>query len=371
MESTNLPEKYEHDLYKYCENEADADAIAWAFVNKDKMVKFPYKHPTLESHEVRGKIITSGLCLSDQLHARGLWGQCPYPIAPGHEVFCEITDVGSDVTNVKVGEVVGFAPLRACCEQCKYCISSGEQVCQDVWDEKFLYGIHFGGYSTHIQQPGSFAIPVPKDLPLDKCAPLLCAGATVYAPLKRHLKEGDRVAVIGIGGLGHLAVQYAHKMGYEVTAVTSSSDKVDLVKELGATSHINSNNPEELKQNYDKFDVIINTTPASAMINEYIKLCAPRARFIQVGLPAESEMLNIQISPIVLKEINYVGSIVGSREETAETLRFSAEHKVYPIVEEFSFEDFPKAFDRLENGKPHFRCVVNVKAFSEKNNLFK
>lgn len=364
-------EKYEHDLYKHVKDVKDADAVGYSWVNKDKAVFFPYKAPELQDHEIRANILYAGLCHSDCLSVRSLWGPASYPIAPGHEIIGEVAEVGKNVTGFKKGDKVAFGTLRAICEQCYYCKEGRESLCTDVKEEKFTYGYHWGGYSTQLQQPANFFFKVPDGLDLARAAPLLCAGVTCYSPMKKYLKKGMKAAVIGIGGLGHLAVQLLAHLGCsEIVGVTNSMEKEKFIKSLGATSVITSEG-DDFKKNAGRFNFIINTIPVSKGFDQYLSLTAPGGHFVQVGLPDVSEKVEFCINPLVINEINLVGSCVASRADTNEMLQICADHNIYPMCEQFEFEQFDKAFDKLENGKPHFRCVVDCGSYAKKNNLFK
>jgi D-arabinose 1-dehydrogenase-like Zn-dependent alcohol dehydrogenase len=366
-----MAEHFTHDLYKHTENIADADAVAFAFVNKEKAVAFPYKQVDLAPHELRANVLYAGLCHSDSLSVRSKWGQASYPLAPGHEIIGEVSEVGADVKDFKKGDKVAFGTLRAVCGDCKYCNINKEPLCQEVKEEKFTYGYHWGGYSTQLQQPANFFFKVPENLDLARAAPLLCAGVTVYNPIKQYLKKGMKTAVIGVGGLGHLAVQFLAKLGHEVTGVSTTLDKSELIRGLGATDVLASTDPEQMKKHAGKYDLIINTIPVSSNLEEYLSLTAPFGYFVQVGLPDVEEKVTFGINPLVINEIHLVGSIVGSRADTNEMLELCARENIYPLVEEFSFEDFDKALDKLENGKPKFRCVVNCGEYAKKHGLFK
>lgn len=190
-----LPEKYEHNLYKHVQSIKEADAVAFAFVNKDKTVFFPYQAPDLAADEIRANILYTGLCLSDSLHSRGKWAPCHYPVAPGHEIIAEVSEIGSEVENFKKGDKVAFGTMRQICGKCKYCLSGrGEPLCQGS-STNFTYGLHFGGYSTMLQQPADFFLPIPEGLDLKRAAPLLYAGITVYNPIKKYLRPEDKCAV--------------------------------------------------------------------------------------------------------------------------------------------------------------------------------
>lgn len=365
-------ELYEHPLYIHQDSVEKSDAVAFAFVNKDKTVHFPYKQTELLENELRANILYAGLCMSDSHTARSKWGQCNYPIAPGHEIIAEVSEVGSKVTNFKKGDKVAFGTLRAACDKCKYCTSNLEPLCTGTDEERFTYGFHWGGYSTQLQQPADFFVPVPEGLDLQRSAPLLCAGVTVYNPIKRYVKPGMKTCVIGIGGLGHLAVQFLAKLGNEVTAVTNSMDKEDFIKKLGATRVITIDDKEAVKSLQQTHDFIINTLPCTTDgFDTYLSLTARAGVFCQVGLPDVGEKTSFCINPLVINEIHLVGSLVGSRSDIKEMLQLCVDKDIYPIVEEFPFEEFDKALDKLENGRPKFRCVVNCGDYAKKHNIFK
>lgn len=362
--------KLDHPIYKHCD-EKEADAYAYAFTSAKNFEKLPYKHPVLQEDEVRAAVLYAGLCLSDSLHGRSKWGGALYPLAPGHEIIGVVEAVGAKVTDLKKGDKVAFGTLRDACETCRYCQMNKEPLCSDQTRDRFTYGLHWGGYSTHLQQPAKFFFKLPENLNLQRSAPLLCAGITVYNPIKQYLKPGFKTAVIGIGGLGHLAVQFLAKMGHEVTAVTSTMDKEKFIKSLGATNVITLKDEKVFQEHKGKYDLIINTVPASENFQNYVSLTAPCGYFVQTGAPDVTETISLSPVGLVLNETHIVGSLVGSRADTNEMLEFCAKNEVYPLVEEFSFEDFPKALDKLENGKPIFRCVVNCGEFSKNHGLQK
>jgi D-arabinose 1-dehydrogenase-like Zn-dependent alcohol dehydrogenase len=280
--------------------------------------------------------------------------------------------VGSEVSTLSPGDKVAFGTMREICNSCKYCNKhQGEPLCQgDV--QKFTYGLHWGGYATQIQHPADFFIKIPDDLDLQKSAPLLCAGITVYNPIKKYVQKGDDAAVIGIGGLGHLAVQFLSKKGHKVTGITTSSNKTDFIKNLGASDVLNSTDLEAMKSSANKFDFIIDTVPSVENFQMRFNLLAPGGTYVIVGVGDISNLkFNVNVFSLVIGERKIVGSLVGKREDITEMLQFCKEHSVYPMVEEFAFDKFPEALDRLENGKPMFRCVVNTHEYAKNNGLFK
>lgn len=362
----------DHMLYPRVEDPKDADAVAWVFKNKNEFVPYWFKLPELGENDVRVKVLHTGLCHSDVMAGREKWGASNFPLCAGHEVVGEVIQAGSAVSSVKVGAKVGIGWFRSACFNCAECKRGDDNLCYHVDEhEKVLFGLYFGGYATHIQVPATHAVVLPEGLDLANVPPVLCAGCTVYSPMKRHITEpGASVGIIGIGGLGHLAVQYARAMGLQVTAFTSSADKVESIKKLGAHEVVVVDKElKELAKLHGKFDCLVNTLPVSdeATITAYIMTLTNGGTLIQLGLPEAETKLKIPFSPLIMKQVSVVGSAVSSVGNTRDTLEFTAKHGIKVAVETFSFEDFPKALDRLENGKPQFRCVVNVEDFVNKH----
>jgi len=325
------------------------------------MKKVSVKFPELKPDEVRAKVTYTGLCHSDLHKIRGHWGPYTYPVAPGHEVVGIVTHVGSDVKDFKVGDKVGFGCQRDCCEKCYACTNDIEQLCKVLPpSERLTYGPkYWGGYATSLQQPEKFYFKLPKELPEEKIPPLFCAGITTYAPIARYAKPGQEVAVLGIGGLGHMAVMYAKAWGCKVTAFTSSKDKEKFIKDLGADRVVLSNE-ETYKQEAGKFHLVLNTLPTSDNLNSLVSLTRIFGTFVQLGAPPFDKPSEFNTQTLIFNHINFTGSIIGSRKDIREMLEFSAKHNIVPLCETFDFEEFPKAFDHLENGKPIFRCIVDV-----------
>ena len=241
-ESLLIPKKQPHPIYKQCSPD-EADACAWVFSSPDVMEKYYYKLPKLGDLEVRGRVIYSSLCHTDAMTVRGKWGKwapCHYPLCAGHEVICEVIMIGSKVTKIKVGEIVGWGYLRDSCGKCEWCKKGFNNYCQKMEPDNFVsFGYYFGGFSTHVQQPERYAIKIPSTINLEIAAPLLCAGITGFTPLLTYGKKGMKVAIIGIGGIGHLAVQFAYEMGLEVDAFNVNPGLDEIFEKLGITKSIN------------------------------------------------------------------------------------------------------------------------------------
>jgi len=363
-----MSENLGHPLYKFCDIK-EADGVAWAFINKTKMIQYPFKFPEIASDEIRINVLYVGLCQSDVHTVREVWGPCQYPIAPGHEIIGEVSLVGNDVKDFKKGEIVGFGTMRDCCENCKYCKKGKENLCLDG---DFTYGLYWGGYATAMQQPAKFYFHLPEGFKYEKAAPLFCAGITTFYPMERFLNdEINTTGVIGCGGLGHMAIQFLHKMGKHVTAFTTSEKKIDLLKKLGADKIIISTDPKQMKSAAGTIEFLINTIPNDIDFQPYIACIEKGGKFVQVGMPSDNDNLKLNINQLVVNEIQVIGSIVGPRHSINKMLDFCNKNDVYPIVEEYQFEEMPQAFEKLENGRPFFRCVVNMKDYAEKNGLRK
>lgn len=361
-----------HPIYARVEDPKDADALAWVFKNKDEFVPYYFKLPEIKDDEVRAKVLYTGLCHSDIMTGREYWGPAKFPVCTGHEIIGRVEKVGSAVTDFKPGDIVGLGPFRTSCFHCGQCNEGADNICKDIdITDRFIYGTYFGGYCTHIQQPATHTFHIPQGMDLANIPPILCAGVTVFAPMKRHItKPGAKVAVIGIGGLGHLAVQYGKAMGCEVTGFTSDPEKVEYIKKLGA-AHVIVVDKEfkELKKHEKEFDYLVNTLPISNrnIMESYVSTLTNGGTMIVVGIPNLEEPLVLGFFSLVARQITLAGSIVASVQETKDTIEFTHKHGIRVETENFSFEDFPKALNRLEHGKPHFRCVVNVEDFNKKH----
>jgi D-arabinose 1-dehydrogenase-like Zn-dependent alcohol dehydrogenase len=359
-------EELNHLNYQHTPNEKEADGIAYVFSGPDSMVRYPFKLPELNPNELRIKVTYTGLCHTDVQNMKGEWGQIFYPICPGHEIVGVVSEIGSEVKDFQIGDRVGYGPQRECCNCCNECEEGRDNCCLGDNLQMETYGdMYWGGYATIVQQPADFAFKLPPELKEETAPPLFCAGLSTYAPIARFCKPGDQVAVLGIGGLGHLAVQYAKAMGCKVVAFSSSREKDELIKELGAERVVSSGDLKALDKEKYSFNVVLNTVPVfdEKLFSAHIGLVKPNGHFVQIGLPAVETPLKIDPMLIVSKQIKLTGSYVGSRKEMKEMLEFSAKHGISPKCEVFEFDSFPKAFDKLVNGKPFFRCVVKCEGY--------
>lgn len=362
-------EKISHPIYAPAEPK-DADCCSWAFLTKDKFGKYYHKFQPLGDNHVRSRVLHSSLCMSDVHTGRDIWGPSLKPLCPGHEVIAEVIEVGPKVTRFKVGDTVGYCPCRDACMKCEICQKGQHQLCPKLeGQEKFLYGLYFGGYSTHIQHPENLLVHIPKELDIKTSAPLLCAGITVWDPIYKWVKPGMKVGVIGVGGLGHLGVQFAAKLGASVWGFTSSPSKEKFIKELGAEGIVLWREKDWAKKHQNEFDVLINTIPVEVTADDFggfSTVLKPCGVYIHVGVPDVKDTFQMRYFDFIAKGITIYGSLVAGLPSTIAMLKFCAEKGIVCKTEHYSWEEFPKALEKLENGKPLFRCVVNVDDESKK-----
>lgn len=343
----------------------EADALGFGSLSKDEELNFdfiPFKLAPLEHDEIRLKMLYVGLCHTDVSIANGSWGGklVTIPCVPGHELVGEVIALGSSVTKFKKGDKVGYGIIGKVCGQCIHCKKGDTNLCKSI-EDVLICVPHFGGWATHYQGKAELGSKIPDGIPLDVASPLMCAGLTTFTPLKKYAKAGDHVGVVGIGGLGHLAVKFAKALGCKVTALTTSESKLQDIQDLGADKVVTYDGIKNLQIARD-MDVVI-CCISEGQLDDYIKMTRQRGTFIMVGLPpVGKEYLKIDVHFMVFNEITIFGSNVGSVKDMDEMLDFADKHRVYPIVELFGMDDFPIALKRLQYEKPRFRCVVKCES---------
>lgn len=338
---------------------------------------FEYKARELGAHDVEVEIHYSGICHSD-LHAiNGEWGPVVEPVIPGHEIVGVVAAVGSDVKKFKVGDSAAVGPQVLSCGACGECRKTSTQFCTEK-AKVFLYNFSLrypagelahGGYARGIRAHEQFVHRLPEGLPMEAAAPLLCAGATVFRPLRENkVGPGSRVGVIGIGGLGHLAIQFAAKMGAaEVVAISSSQRKAAEASALGATKYLNSSDAAAMAAAAGSLDLILMTASFALDWNAYFNLLAPNGSFVFLGAPGGASV-QIPVMSFIMKGIRVSGSLIGSADETQATLDFAAKHGVLPWVHVTALDNVNAAVqlaykNELPEGK--YRIVLSVKEGSE------
>ncbi|MEU6511210.1 NAD(P)-dependent alcohol dehydrogenase [Streptomyces sp. NPDC046942] len=318
----------------------------------------------LDPHDVLIEIKYAGICHSDIHHARGDWGPQAYPVVPGHEIAGYVTAVGSDVTKHGVGDRVGAGCMVNSCRECVNCRKSEEQFC--LQGMTGTYGavdrdgaLTQGGYSTHVVVNEDFVLRIPEGIGLDEAAPLLCAGITTYSPLRRFgAGPGKKVAVVGLGGLGHMAVKHAHAMGAEVTVLSQSLKKREDALRLGADHYYATSDLATFEQLAGAFDLIVNTVSARLDMDAYLSLLVANGTMANVGAPAEPMSLNV-FSPLMGGKI-VAGSLIGGIRETQEMLNFCAEHGYGSEIEVIPAERINEAWQRVLASDVRYRFVIDT-----------
>lgn len=314
--------------------------------------------------DVQIEILYCGICHSDLHAVRNDWGGTFYPIVAGHEIVGRITKIGENVTKFKVGDLAGVGCIVDSCRECEHCREGEEQYCENGWTVVFNApdrkhgGITYGGFSENIVVDENYVVHVPKTLDLPSSAPILCAGITVYSPLKHWKAEaGKNVGIIGIGGLGHMAIKIAKAMGAYVTVFTTSQSKADDAKRLGADNVVLSTDIEQMK-NCPKQHIILDTVSAKHDINSYLNLLKTDGSLVMVGLPAEQ--LEIGAGNVVHGRKSFSGSNIGGIAETQEVLDFCAKHNITADIELIGVNEINNAFERLEKGDVKYRFVIDL-----------
>ncbi len=314
------------------------------------------------------EIAYCGVCHSDIHTARGEWGETYFPCVPGHEIVGRVLQVGKKVKRFKVGDFAGVGCFVDSCGKCSSCKANEEQFCQGhtvfTYNSKELDGRTptFGGYSSHITVKEKYALKIKKGLPLERVAPLLCAGITTYSPLKRYgVKKGKKVAVVGLGGLGHMAVKLAKAMGAEVTVFSTSPGKEADAKKLGAKYFVLSKDPKQFEPLGGKFDLIIDTVSAKHDFTPYLGTLKIDGTHVLVG--ASPEPNEVSAFALIFGRKRLAGSLIGGIKETQEMLDFCARKKVFSDVELIAANQINEAYERTIQGKVKYRFVIDAKTF--------
>lgn len=317
---------------------------------------FQYEQGVLGIEEVDIKVHYCGVCHSDLSMLNNEWRMTQFPFVPGHEVVGEVIGVGSSVKTVKVGDLVGLGWNSASCMHCYQCMDGSHHLCGDV--EKTIVGRH-GGFADHVRAHWSWTIPLPEGIDLEKAGPLFCGGITVFNPIiLAGVKPTDKVGVIGIGGLGHMALKFLKKWGCEVVAFSSSPEKEAQILEMGASKVINSRDPKALKSIRGSLNFILNTTNVSLNWASYLSALAPKGKFYTVGIVMEP--LAIPSFSLISGEKVVAGSPLGSPALTKTMLEFCTRHDIYPTVETFPMSEVNTALQHLKDGKARYRVVLKA-----------
>jgi uncharacterized zinc-type alcohol dehydrogenase-like protein len=323
------------------------------------------KRRELQPHDVEMEILYCGICHSDLHQIKNDFGHTMFPIVPGHEIVGKVTGVGEHVNKFKIGDLAAVGCIVDSCGKCEYCEDDLEQFCDEGVTfsfnspDKYLGGATLGGFSETYVCNERYVLSVPSTLDLASAAPLLCAGITVYSPLKHwQAGPGKKVGILGIGGLGHLAIKIAKAMGAHVVVFTTSPSKVEDAKRLGADEAVLSTDAEQMSKYARSMHLILDTVSAKHDVNTYLNLLRPDGSVVLVGLPPEA--LEIGAFNVVGGRKSFSGSNIGGIAETQEMLNFCAEHNITAEIELINIQQINEAFDRLAKGDVKYRFVIDM-----------
>ncbi|KAJ3702969.1 hypothetical protein LUZ61_006674 [Rhynchospora tenuis] len=345
-------------------------ALGWAAKDSSGLLS-PFSFPLRASGEedITLKVLYCGVCHTDLSTIKNKWGNATYPVVPGHEIIGVVTDIGLKVSNFKVGDIAGIGYIAFSCLSCENCSSNFENYCTKLVpsfngtlpDETTTYG----GFSNKITINEHFAVKVPKNLPLPGTAPLLCGGITVYCALKNYglNRPGLHLGVVGLGGLGHLAVKFGKALGMKVSVVSSGGKREEAMKILGADSFFVRGNSEEIKAAQGTMDGIIDTVPAVHDIVPLIGLLKTHGKLLMVGSP--DKPLELPVYPLMSGGKSIGGSMIGGMKDMQEMLNFAGGHHITAEVEVVPMDYVNTAMERLEKGDVRYRFVIDVAKTTE------
>ncbi|HQT46054.1 MAG TPA: NAD(P)-dependent alcohol dehydrogenase [Acidocella sp.] len=333
---------------------ADQALAPWSFNRRD-----------VGENDVQIKIAYCGVCHSDLHMVRNEWQNAIYPCVPGHEIVGHVTAVGAGVSGFKPGDTVGVGCMVDSCQTCPSCQQGLEQYCENGFTptycgpEKVIGGPTYGGYSSDIVVDKNFVLRIPEGMDLAAAAPLLCAGITTYSPLRHWgAGPGKKVGIIGLGGLGHMAVKLSHAMGAHTVLFTTSPSKIEDGKKLGADEVILSTDPQAMAKNAETFDLFIDTVAATHNLSPYFNLLKREGTMVQVGAPEKP--LPIEVFPLIFKRRNFAGSLIGGIAETQEMLDFCAAHGLTADVEVIAIQDINAAYERMLKSDVKYRFSIDM-----------
>ncbi|HEC59256.1 hypothetical protein LCGC14_0505350 [marine sediment metagenome] len=344
--------------------------IGYAAQSPDaRLAPFKFEHRTLRESDVAMEILYCGVCHSDLHMARNDWNWSSYPIVPGHEIVGRVINVSDNVTRFKVGDHVAVGCMVDSCQECNECHNDLEQYCSQ--GHTLTYGspdridgnITHGGYSKHLVAREEFVLSIPEGLDLSRVAPLLCAGITTYSPLRTwNVGPGSRVAIIGMGGLGHMAIKLAAGLGAHVTVISRSKNKEEDAKTLGADKFLLSTDKDTMTQAASSFDLIIDTIPVKHDLNPYTPLLVLDGTLVFVGQVGPVDEVNTM--PMILGRRRLAGSLIGGIKETQEMLDFCGRMNILPECETIRMDEINEAFERMEKSDVRYRFVIDMATLS-------
>jgi len=327
---------------------------------------FNFSRRDVTPRDVQIDILFCGVCHSDLHTARGEWGGTVYPVVPGHEIVGRVKAVGADVTRFKAGDLVGVGCMVDSCQHCASCAEGLEQYCEEGMvgtynsPDRHTGGVTYGGYSTAIVVDEKFVLRVSEKLDPAAAAPLLCAGITTWSPLRHwRVGKGHKVGVVGLGGLGHMAIKLAHALGAHVVLFTTSPDKRDDALKLGADEVVISKDPEAMSARANSLDFILNTVAAPHNLDAFLALLKRDGVMTLVGAPAEPHP-SPNVFNLIMKRRSIAGSLIGGIAETQEMLDFCAEHGIVSEIEMIAMKDIDAAYERMLRSDVKYRFVIDM-----------
>ncbi|GKU98680.1 hypothetical protein SLEP1_g11652 [Rubroshorea leprosula] len=353
-------------MAKSPEEEHPKKAFGWAARDQSgHLSPFNFSRRATGEEDVRFKVLYCGICHSDLHFLKNDWGASDYPIVPGHEIVGEVTEVGSKVKKVKVGDKVGVGCLIGACRSCENCVDDLENYCPNLimtYNSPYYDGTKtYGGFSDSMVVNEHFIVRFPDSIPLDAASPLLCAGITVYSPLKYYgLGEpGKHVGIVGLGGLGHLAVKFAKALGCKVTAIsTSPNKKNEALENLGADSFLVSSDTDQIQAAMGTMDGILDTVSAVHPILPLLGLLKSHGKLVLLGVP--NKPYELPAFPLVMGRKTLAGSGIGGMKETQDMIDFAAEHNITADIELIPMDYVNTAMERLDKGDVRYRFVIDV-----------
>ncbi|CAH0146521.1 Aldehyde reductase YahK [Pseudomonas sp. Bi70] len=334
------------------------------------LAPYRFQRRAVGADDVQIDILYCGVCHSDLHTARNEWKNTLYPSVPGHEIVGKVTAVGSNVTNFKVGDLAGVGCMVDSCQSCPSCAEGLEQYCEAGFTGTYngpMFGGEntYGGYSDNIVVDQKFVLRIRHTENLAAVAPLLCAGITTYSPLRQwNVKKGDKVGVVGLGGLGHMAVKIAAAMGAHVVLFTTSPNKREDALRLGATEVVVSKNADEMAAHAGSFDFILNTVAAPHNLDAFLGLLKRDATMTLVGAP-DSPHPSPEVFSLILKRRRLAGSLIGGIAETQEMLDFCAEHNIVSDIEMIDIQNINEAYERMLKSDVKYRFVIDMASLAK------
>jgi alcohol dehydrogenase (NADP+) len=333
-----------------------------------KLESYKFERRDVGPKDVLIEIKYSGICHSDIHSARDEWGGAVFPMVPGHEIVGLVKQVGNQVKHFKTGDIAGVGCFVESCRVCEPCKSHEQQFCEKLTSFTYNSTLQdgktrtYGGYSNQIVADEDYVLKIPNTIPLERAAPLLCAGITTYSPMKHYkVGKGQKVGVVGLGGLGHMAVKIAVAMGADVTVFSTSPKKESDAKELGAQHFVVTKDPKNLEPLAKKFHFIIDTVSAQHDLNTYLELLGRGGVMCLVGVPEKPA--EVAAHNLIMRRRTLAGSLIGGIKETQEMLNFCAERNIAADVEVIPAQKINEAFDRTVKGDVHYRFVIDASTF--------